>query len=661
MRPTGIAVRDALAPLGAGRARSSAGSGRRGRARRHGSPPRVRELAKYLRPYRAALSVGIVLAIVEVGASLLLPWPLKVIVDRVVPGETSQPELVLAACLVALLGIALVTSLADYWSTRLLSSAGLWIANDLRTDVFANLQRLSLVYHGRRQVGDLSARVTADVDRSQDLLIQLLAVLVPNAMLVAGMFTVMVVIAPDLTAVALVVTPVMAVTVLRSTRALKEAARRARKAEGHVAAAATEVLSAMPVIQTFSLEEHQQKRFEHLSETSVFHGLEAVRLQARFSPSVDLASVLSTAVVLWFGVSQVRGGELSLGVLLVFLSYLGSLYKPVKAIARLGTTIGKGTAAAVRVLELLHDEADIAERSDAVSAPAFRGDVAFEGISFSYGREPVLAGFDLRIAAGETVALVGPSGAGKSTVAALLARLIDPTAGTVSIDGLDVRDLTLESLRGQISFVLQDTVLLRGTLRENIAWGRPSATASEIERAAELALVADFAAELPLGLETRVGERGVNLSGGQRQRVAIARAILRDAPILVLDEPTSALDPISERKLVAALETLPRGRTTLVIAHRMTTIRGVDRICVLANGRIVEQGDHSSLLALGGRYAAMQSHGPVYAGTRDSDRPINSLRSLLPALGIAWPFSSAERDGAARPRASRSDDLWPTT
>ena len=582
-----------------------------------GAPQRVprrarrsaaRALARYLRPYSRALGIGLALAVLEVGASLALPWPLQVIVDRVVPGETPYPQLLLALCLAALIAIALVTSLADYWSTRLLSSSGLWIGNDLRSDAFSNLQRMSLGYHGRQQVGDLASRVTADVDRSQDLLVQLLAVLVPNTLLVAGMFTIMVVVAPELTVAALVVTPVMVITVVRSTRALKDASRRARKAEGQVAAAASETLTAMPVIQAFSLERHQQRRFENLNQTSLFHGLEAVRLQARFSPFVDVTSVISTAVVLWFGVMQVRGGELSLGVLLVFLSYLGSLYKPVKAIARLGSTIGKGTAAAERVLELLESEPEVVERSDATTAPPFRGEISFEGVRFSYGREPVLTDFDLRVAPGETVAIVGRTGAGKSTTAALLARLVDPDEGVVRIDGYDVRDLTLESLRSQISFVLQETLLLRGTLRENIAWGKPGARNVEIERAARLALVADFAADFPQGLETPIGERGVSLSGGQRQRVAIARAILRDAPILVLDEPTSALDPISEQQLVGALAALPANRTTLVIAHRMTTIRNADRICVLAGGRIVEQGSHASLLASGGAYAAMQ-HG----------------------------------------------------
>lgn len=569
----------------------------------------ARSLRRYARPYRRALVLGVVLAIVEVAAGLALPWPLKVIVDQVVgPQPVGNRELLLAACVLALVAIVGIGALADYWSTRLLASAGLWLGNDLRADVFTHLHRLSLGFHGRHQVGDLTARVTSDVDRTQDLLVQSLAVLGPNLLLVGGMFSVMVVVQPALTLVALVASPLTVLAVVRSTRALKQTSRSARRAEGQVASAAAESLTAIPVIQAFALEPQQRRRFALLSEASLRHGLEAVRLQARFSPFVDLTSALSTAIVLWFGVRQVLAGELTLGVLLVFLSYLGSLYKPVKAIARLASTLGKGMAASERVAEVLAEEPDVAEAPGAVAAPRFRGEIRLSGVGFSYGREPVLRNLDLGVGAGETVALVGRTGAGKSTVAALVARLIDPDEGAVLIDGIDVQEMTLASLRRQVSFVLQDTMLLRGTLRENIAWGRPGAPDRDVRRAAKLALVDEFAARLPQGLDTPLGERGVNLSGGQRQRVAIARAILRDAPILVLDEPTSALDAQSEQELVAALDQLPAGRTTLVIAHRLSTVRRAERICVLADGSLVEEGAHAELLELGGAYAAMTGH-----------------------------------------------------
>ncbi len=265
-----------------------------------------------------------------------------------------------------------------------------------------------------------------------------------------------------------------------------------------------------------------------------------MRLQARFSPVVDLSAALSVAVILWFGAHRVLDGAMTLGVLLVFLSYLGSLYKPIRQLARLNIVLARGGAAAERVVAVLAEQPNVADRPGAMPVPPLRGRISLEGIHFSYGREPVLSGLDLEIGSGETVALVGPTGAGKSTIASLVPRLVDPDEGVVRLDGYDVRGLSLLGIRSQISMVLQDTVLLRGTLRDNIAWGRPGATEAQIRRAAQLGLVDEFASRLPDGLDTVIGERGANLSGGQRQRVAIARAILRDAPILILDEPTSA-------------------------------------------------------------------------------------------------------------------------
>jgi ABC-type multidrug transport system fused ATPase/permease subunit len=336
-----------------------------------------------------------------------------------------------------------------------------------------------------------------------------------------------------------------------------------------------------------------------------------------------MAAALSTAIVFWFGANRVLSGRLTLGLLLVFMSYVASLYKPVRNLAKLGYVTSRGIASAERVQGILSESPDVRDSMHAVAAPAFRGAVRFDDVWFSYGREPVLKGIDLSIDPGETVALVGHTGAGKSTIASLIPRFYDPHRGAVRIDGRDISDYTLSSLRSQIALVLQDTVLFRGTLWDNVACGRRGATAMEVRRAIELALVDEFASRLPNRLETMLGERGVNLSGGQRQRIAIARAIVRAAPILILDEPTSALDAGAESLVVDALRNLMRDRTTLVIAHRLSTVRRADRVVVLSGGEIVEDGSHAELLRTGGEYArlaALQGETEQEIGVRNDSR-----------------------------------------
>lgn len=578
----------------------------------------MRRLSPFLRPCRRALLLGALAALAEVAVSLALPWPMRLIVDRILVTQTplTNPQRGLMIAIGLLLYLTLLAALFDYVSTKLLSSSGLQVAADVRGAVFAHLQRLPLRYHGSHPVGDLTTRVTSDVDRAQDLVVSTLAVLLPNLMLVTGMLAVMLALDPGFTMLALVVVPLMVLAVHRSTLALRQAARRARKADGAVAAATTEGLGAIHLVQAFTLEEQQRSRLDRLTGTSLQAGLEAVRLQARFSPIVDTTSAASAAVALWFGVQRVMDGEMTLGVLLVFMSYLTTLYKPVKALSKLSATMAKGVASAERVMDVLDEESEVRDLPGALVAPPLRGALRLREVTFSYGREPVLNGADLTVRPGETVALVGPTGAGESTIAALFARLIEPRSGSVELDGIDVRRMTLDSVRSQISFVLQECILLSGSIRDNIALGRPGAGDGEIERAARLALVDEFAARMPLGLDTPIGERGVDLSGGQRQRVAIARAILRDAPILILDEPTSALDAESEELIVAALGNLPAGRTTLVIAHRLSTVRRADRIVVLDGGRVVQQGTHAELLGQEGLYrrlsvaAARSSAGP---------------------------------------------------
>ena len=566
----------------------------------------IRRLRPYASPYRRALAVGGVLTLAEVGLSLAQPWPLRWVVDKVLqPAHpSSHPQLILAASALTLVALVLLAGFADYWATRLLSAAGLHVANDLRLSVLARLQRQSLRFHGKHRVGDLTTRVTSDVAYTQDMLVQVLATLLPATALVIGMFVVMVTLDPVFTLLALLSTPPLIWATRRARKELRSAARRVRKADGALASAATEDLSAIHLVQVFGLEHERLRHFAGLSETSLTAGVESVRVQSRFGPLVEVASVFSTAAVLWFGAERVLSGHLSLGVLLVFITYLGSLYKPVKQLTKLSQVVSKGAAALERIGEVMDAPVDIVDVPGAVAMP-IRGQVEFRNVSFSYGREPVLRDLSLTIEAGQNVALVGPTGAGKSTIAALIPRLADVTAGQVLVDGIDVRRHQLAALRGQIATVLQDTVLLDGTLRENIICGYPGARDRDVRRAARLALVDEFAARLPDGLDTHIGERGANLSGGQRQRVAIARAILRDASIVILDEPTSALDAGSEELLVAALANLPQGRTRIVIAHRLSTVRDADRIFVLEHGRIAEAGTHSQLASYGGLYAKL--------------------------------------------------------
>ncbi len=572
----------------------------------------ARFLLRHARPYWRTLVLGGVFAVVEVGAGLAQPWPLSYVVDRVLApaaqGERHVGALV-AAC-VALVGIVAVAAVFDYWATRLLASSGMRIANDIREKVFAHLSRLSLRYHGEHQVGDLTTRVTGDADRAQDLVVQTLAVLLPNALLLLGMTTVMFILDPFFAFVALAATPMLGFVVLRYTKRLKRAAKRARKADGEVAAAASEHLSAMQLVQAFSLEDQQEQRFGSITDRSLAAGLEANRYQALFGPAVDVTAVVSTALVIGVGAVRVMDGKLTVGHLLVFVAYIGSMYKPVRALAKLSHTFTKGLASVERIRDVLAQAPQITDRPNAVMLPPSRGHIELLGVSFDYGRELALDQVDLEVLPGETVALVGPTGAGKSTLASLIPRLIDPTSGMVCIDGTDLRRASIRSIRSQVSMVLQDCTLLRGTLRDNIAVGRPWAGDFEIERAARLALVDEFSSRLPDGLDTLVGERGANLSGGQRQRIAIARAILRDAPILLLDEPTSALDPTSEELIIEALRNLPRERTTVVIAHRLTTIEHADRIVVLAHARIAEQGTHEQLMARSGVYRRFREPAP---------------------------------------------------
>ena len=436
-------------------------------------------LRAYGSPYRRVLVLGALLTLVEVVLSLAMPWPLRTIVDGILlpaaKGPVDGVPVRLGLCIGALVALVMLGSIAEYWSSRLLSSAGLRIAYDLRISVLSRLQRQSLRFHGKHRVGDLTARVTSDVNATQAMLVQILSMLLPNVLLVVGMFSVMLWIDPVFTALAVLAAPPLIIATHQSRMRLRSAAREVRHADGIVASAATEDLSSIHLVQVFTLEDERLTRFAGLAGASLTSGLDAVRIQAKFTPLIDLASVASTAVVLWFGVYRVLEGKLTVGVLLVFLSYLGSLYKPIKSLSKLANVVTKGAAAAERIEEVLNAPLEIVDHPQA-RAMRIRGAVEFRNVSFSYGREPVLVDVSFRMEPGEHLALVGPTGAGKSTVAALIPRLIDVGQGEVLVDGLDVRLHSLVSLRGQIATVLQDTLLLDGTLRDNIICGQPEVT-----------------------------------------------------------------------------------------------------------------------------------------------------------------------------------------
>jgi subfamily B ATP-binding cassette protein MsbA len=575
-----------------------------------------------LHPFRKQLWWAVLAMVVDASLTVFRPWPLKVVIDRVLSHRPtrvpflsawldnttlSRMHILYGACAATLL-IALSTGLLTYWYTRSLGIVGQRFVFDLRCRLFAHLQRLSLRFHDTQRRGDLITRLTSDIQAIQDLISNGLIVLGSNTFLLIGMLILMFWLNWQFAFVALAVAPLLFWTVFRYTHRIKVAAREARVSTGLLASLAQETLASIRIVQGLAQEEQQNDRFQAQSETSLRSYLDGVRYQARVAPLVDVFAAAGLALVMWFGATHVMQGHLTTGDMVVFFAYVTNLYSPMKALARLSYVTSKATIGAERIADILSVRSEVTDRQGAREASQFKGEIDFRDVSFEYqSGQPVLSRINLRIAPGEKVAIVGATGAGKSTLISLIPRLYDPSSGTISIDGQDVRNYSVQSLRAQISLVLQDSLLFSGTIRENIAFGRPDASDEEIVVAAVVANAAEFIEVLPDGYETLVAEGGTTLSGGQKQRIAIARAILRGSPILILDEPTSGLDAASERTVIDALERAARGRTTLLIAHRLTTVRLADRIIVLDKGRIVEEGPHQKLLSLRGKYAHLYS------------------------------------------------------
>jgi ATP-binding cassette, subfamily B, bacterial len=577
-------------------------------------------LLRYLRPHRRDLLVVLGITGVGIGIELLRPWPTKLLVDHVLgqqaipdslasvlddlPGPSGASGLLLWVCLATVL-IFLAGTLISMVSTTASVRLGQRMVYHLGADLFLHLQRLSLTFHSRRPVGDTIARVTGDPYGLQTLVNGVLFPLLHSAVTLGAMFAIMWRLEPRLTVLALGVTPFLLLAIRIFDKPMGDRSRERRDLEGRMMSLVQQALSAVPAVQAFTREELEHARFQRYAQHTLTAYQRSTYADMWFKLAVGAVTAVGTAGIMWVGGRYALEGRLSVGTILVFLSYLASLYGPLNAIAYSASTLRYAGANADRVLEILDTPPDVRDGPDARSV-RLRGHVQFERVSFGYelGR-PVLADVTFETRPGEVLAVVGPTGAGKTTLLNLLIRFFDPWSGRILVDGHDLRQVQLRSLRQQIAVVLQEPFIFPLTVAENIAYGRPDASREEIVAAAVAANAEDFIRRLPEGYDTVVGERGATLSGGEKQRLSIARALVKDAPILVLDEPTSALDARTESLFLDALDRLMKGRTTFVIAHRLSTIRRADRIVVLDHGRIVETGDHSRLLVRGGLYASL--------------------------------------------------------
>jgi subfamily B ATP-binding cassette protein MsbA len=577
-------------------------------------------IRRLLRPHAGALGLAFVAVLGEGAADLLGPWPLKLVLDYVitsrhmhgwlarltqtVAGDDKIAILKFACAGVVL--IALLDALASYAEKYFTTSVGQWITHDLRRMLYSHIQRMSLSYHDQKRTGDLISRVTNDIDAIQSFVTSGLIGSLINLITLAGMVGVMFYLNWKFTLIALSVAPVLFLVVFTYTRRIKKAAREVRKKEGEIVSVIEEVISSIRVVKAFAREEYEMRRLDEESLEGVEIALRARSLKAKLAPLVQVIVAVGTCLVLWFGAKLVLGGTLSAGSMIVFIMYLGKMYKPMQELSKMTDAYSKALVGYERIEEILATERDVKDLPKARRAPRFRGQIEFEHVDFHYTEDaPILKDLNMTVEPGELVALVGPTGAGKSTIISLIPRFYDPVAGKVKIDGVDIRTYTQKSVRQQLSFVLQETVLFHAPVWQNIAYGKPEATRAEILRAAKAANADEFIEKMPQGYDTPIGERGVTLSGGQRQRIAIARAVIRDTPILILDEPTSGLDASSEQLVFEALDRLMEGRTAIVIAHRLLTIRRANKIFVIADGGIVESGKHEELLKRGGIYAEL--------------------------------------------------------
>ena len=560
-------------------------------------------LMNYIRPYVKHLAFAIVCIVLAAAANLYVPWIIKDMIDKVLMERDMAMLNLIAGGIIV---VFFFRGIFYYGQSYLVSFVGQRVVIDIREALFEKFQRMPLAYFDRHQTGEIMSYVTNDVQALQNALVDKLIELVTESSVLIGSITLMFYLDWKLTLVTLITVPLVGQAMNIFGKKLKKSGIVIQERLADINSLLQESISAVRVVKSFVRERYENERFHRQNELNFQAEMKNVQLTSLLTPTVEFLAAITVTFILWIGGYEVVQGDLTAGALVAFLTYAVNLANPVKRISRIYGTVQRAMAAIDRVFGVLDMEETIRDRKNAVPLPEIEGRVAVKDVSFSYKEgAPALSHVSLEASPGQLVAFVGPSGAGKSTIANLIPRFYEVNEGAIEIDGHDVRDVTLDSLREQIGIVPQETMLFSSSVRENIRYGRLDATDKEIEEAARAANAEEFILQLPQGYETKIGERGLNLSGGQRQRIAIARAILKNPRILILDEATSALDTESEKIVQAALDKLMVGRTSFAIAHRLSTIFNADCIYVIDGGRIVERGTHEELLAAGGLYSTL--------------------------------------------------------
>ncbi|MGI8956262.1 MAG: ABC transporter ATP-binding protein [Chthoniobacterales bacterium] len=575
-----------------------------------------RRVLRYYRPFLGPTVAGLIFSLIGIGLNLLKPWPVKVIVDQILTPDSvfrathvNWRSYILPLCL-ALIVLQVLWGLFNLLTNYVFVKVGLQALLKLRTDLYSYLQSLSLKYHDARRSADSSFRVAYDSQAIQTISNKGFTNIFGSVITLIGIFVIMLRLDWQLTLLSLGIVPLIVGAIYFFAHRIRTESTSIQEQDSAMLTQAQEGLSSIRMVAAFGREDFEVSQFHERAQRSLQANLKLTLTNVQSALVITTLMGIGTAGMWYLGTLHVLAGSLTLGSLILFSSYLVMLYQPLQELTYTAWAMEGATAGARRCFEVLDREDDVRDSPGAVAITGTKAAIAFEQVRFAYNeKSPVLDGINLRISPNQIVALVGGTGAGKSTLLSLVPRFYDPSAGIVSLDGRDVRQITKKSLREQIAIVLQDTLLFSTTVRENIAYGRPDATDAEIRAAAQRAQADDFISRLPNGYDSPVGERGGHLSVGQRQRIGIARAFLKDAPILLLDEPTSALDPTTEAAIMETIKELMHGRTTLIVTHRLATIHNVDQIVVLEHGRIVESGRGTDLVAKGGAYAKLYTAG----------------------------------------------------